>query len=58
MDESSLEAKLNELVKEVGGVVDPQYRRLATLAQEAHDSQKKLQQSVDSLQDSLNYQRI
>ena len=58
MDESSLEAKLNELVKEVGGVVDPQYRKLANLAQKAQDSHKKLQQSVDSLQEALNYLRV
>lgn len=58
MDESSLEHKLNELVKEVGGVVDPKYKKLTILAQKAQDSQKKLQQSVDSLQESLNYLRI
>ncbi len=58
MDESSLEYKLNELVKEVGGVVDPKYKKLSILAQKTQDSQKKLQLSVDSLQESLNYLRI
>ena len=58
MDETSLEDKLNELVKEVGGMADPQYRKLAVLAKKARDSHKRLEKSVNSLQESLDYLRI
>ncbi len=58
MDETRLEDKLNELVKEFGGMADPQYKKLAMLAKQAHDSHKRLQKSVNSLQESLDYLRI
>ena len=58
MDETSLEDKLNELVKEFGGLVDPSYGKLATLAEQAHDSRNRLEKSVDNLQESLDYLRI
>jgi hypothetical protein len=58
MDETSLEDKLNELVKEFGGPSNPQYRKLAMLAKQASDNHKKLQKSVDNLQESLDYLRI
>lgn len=58
MDETQLEGKLNELVKEFGGMTDPNYRKLAMLAKQASDSHKRLQKSVSSLQESLDYLRI
>jgi len=58
MEEKNLEAKLNELVKEIGGMVGPEHKKLAMLARQAHDSHKKLQRSVDNLQESLDYLRI
>jgi hypothetical protein len=58
MDEAKLEDKLKELVKEFGGMDNNQYKKLASLAQEAQDSNKKLQKSVDNLQESLDYLRI
>ena len=58
MDETTLEDKLNELVKEFGGANDPRYRRLAMLAKQARDSHKQLQKSVNGLQESLDYLRI
>lgn len=56
IDETKLESKLNELVREVGG--DPQYKKLAMLAKQAHDNHKKLEKSVNSLQESLDYLRV
>jgi len=53
-----LENKLNELVKEFGGMVDPQHRKLAMLAKQAQDSHKRLQKSINSLQESLDYLRV
>ena len=58
MDETNLEDKLNELVKEFGCAADPQYRKLAILAKQAGESHEQLQKSVDSLQESLDYLRI
>ncbi|MGD9110588.1 MAG: hypothetical protein PVG93_06565, partial [Phycisphaerales bacterium] len=37
---------------------NPKSNKLAILAKKAHDSQKKLEKSVDSLQEALDYLRI
>ncbi|MHC4498845.1 MAG: hypothetical protein ACYS9T_05410 [Planctomycetota bacterium] len=58
MDEAHLENKLNELVKEFGGIGDPRYQKLAMLAKKARESHKQLRRSVDGLQESLDYLRI
>jgi len=58
MNESSFEDKLNELVKEFGGMSEPENQKLAMLAKEAQDCHKNLQKSVDNLQESLDYLRI
>jgi hypothetical protein len=58
MDEAGLEDKLIELVKEFGGIDNHQYKKLASLAKKAQDSNKQLQKSVNSLQESLDYLRI
>ena len=58
MDETNLEGKLNELVKEFGGAGEPPHKKLALLAKQAHDSHKRLEKSVNSLQESLDYLRI
>jgi DNA repair protein RadC len=58
MDEANLESKLNELVKELGGATDPQQEKLAELAKQAQASRKKLENSINSLQESLDYLRV
>ena len=58
MDNTNLVDKLNELVEELGGMSDPQYRKLSMLAKKASDNQKQLEKSVNSLQESLDYLRI
>ena len=58
MDETNLEDKLNELVKEFGDGADPQHRKLVQLAKEAQANRKKLEKSINSLQESLDYLRI
>jgi hypothetical protein len=58
MDEANLEDKLNELVKEFGAMADPRHQKLAMLAKQARESQKRLQKSVDGLQESLDYLRV
>jgi len=58
MDETNLENKLNELVKEFGETADPQHRKLAQLAKQAQVNRKKLEKSINSLQESLDYLRV
>jgi hypothetical protein len=58
MEESNLERKLQELVAEFGTSPDPKYSKLAELAKQARDNHRKLQRSVDRLQESLDYLRI
>ena len=58
MDEAKFEGKLKELVKEFGGTANPQYKKLAMLAKQAHDNHKRLERSVNNLQESLDYLRI
>jgi len=58
MDETNLEDKLNELVKEFGETADPQHKKLAQLAQQAQANRKKLEKSINSLQESLDYLRV
>jgi hypothetical protein len=58
MDESKLESKLNDLVKEFGGMANPQYSKLAMLAKKAYDNHKRLKKSVNGLQEALDYLRI
>ena len=58
MGQPNIEEKLNELVKEFGGSTDPKSMKLAMLARQARDNHKKLQKSVNSLQESLDYLRV
>ncbi len=58
MDESNLEDKLNELVKEFGETANPQHTKLAKLAKQAQANRKKLEKSINSLQESLDYLRV
>jgi len=58
MDETNLEDKLKELVREFGEAADPQHKKLAELAKQAQDNRKKLEKSIDSLQESLDYLRV
>ncbi|MBN2139255.1 MAG: hypothetical protein JW720_15745 [Sedimentisphaerales bacterium] len=58
MDETNLEDKLNELVREFGDTTDPQHRKLADLAKKAQANRQKLEKSINSLQESLDYLRV
>ena len=55
-DDSKLEQKLNNLVKEFG--TDLQQKKPEVLIKHASDSHRRLQQSVDKLQDLLDFLRI
>ena len=58
MDETRLEDKLNELVKEFGETADPQTHKLAKLAKEAQANRKQLEKSIDRLHELLDYLRV
>ena len=58
MEKINFEGKLNELVKEFGGMTEPQYKKLTQLAEKAQDGHGNLQKSINTLQESLDYLRI
>lgn len=58
MKEANIEKKLKELMEQFGSAPDLKQNKLALLAREAQESQKKLEKSVDSLQEALDYLRI
>ncbi len=53
-----LEGEVNDLVKELGGMTDPKCSKLTQLARHACDNHRKIKNSVDNLQESLDYLRI
>ncbi len=58
MNEANLQQKLNELVKEIGGSADLHYRKLAMLATQTNETRKQLEETVNNLQEALDYLRI
>ncbi len=58
MDEAAFENRLNELVKEIGSVPEPQRTKLVTLVKQTGNCHKRLRKSVGSLQESLDYLRV
>ena len=58
MDKSNIEDKLDELIKEFKEADNPQHRKLTELAKEAQRNRKKLEKSINSLQESLDYLRV
>ncbi len=52
------EEKLNELIKELGPLPDPAHQKFAEIAREHRKSQKKLQESLHSMQESMDYLRV
>jgi hemerythrin len=58
MDDIRLEDKLNELVKEFGEGLDPHHDKLAKLAEQAQANREKLEKSINSLQELLDYLRV
>jgi hypothetical protein len=57
MDEMSFESKVRELVKEFGAADAPPIK-LAVLAKQAQDNNQKIQKSIDSLQEALDFLRV
>jgi ATP phosphoribosyltransferase regulatory subunit HisZ len=58
VDETNLEDKLNELVREFGEPLDPQRIKLAELAKQAQANRKQLEKSINRLQELLDYLRV
>ena len=58
MENTSLERRLNNLIKEIGSISQVQRKRLITLARRADNIHEKLSVNVDSLQDALDMLRI
>ncbi len=58
MDETVFKKSLNELVKEIDSIPSPQKKKLIELAQQTHDSHKKLRKTVTAMEESLDYLRV
>jgi hypothetical protein len=58
MDDTRLEDKLNELLKEFGDANDLRTSKLAKLAEQAKANRKQLENSINRLQDMLDYLRV
>jgi len=58
MDETNLEDKLNELIKEFEKSANPQHKKLVQLAKKVNANRKKPEVSINNLQESLDYLRV
>jgi hypothetical protein len=58
MDEAGFEQKLSELVREFGEGADTQRKRLPEPPGRTHPTPKKLEKSISTLQESLDYLRV
>lgn len=58
IQDNQLEQKLNELIEEFGEASNPQHKKLAELAKQAKANRQKLEESINSLQESLDYLRV
>ncbi len=57
-DERGLGDKLNDLVKEVGGLTVGENRSISMLAERTCKNRKRLEKNVKGLQESLDYLRL
>lgn len=58
MNQWIFEEKLNELVRELGPLPDPTQQKLLEITREHRDTQEKLNKSLHSMQESLDYLRV
>ena len=58
MDDHAFQAKLNELVEEIGSIPAKERQKLIMLVNKSQKNQKKIRKSVASLQESLDYLRV
>jgi len=58
MDEKVFHKKLAELVSEIGSLPESERARLEAFAEETKQRHRKLKQTVNGLQDSIDYLRL
>lgn len=58
MDEKAFQAKLAELVAEIGTLPEQERAKLQMLAEETRQRHAKLKETVSSLQESIDYLRL
>ncbi|MFQ5489234.1 MAG: transcriptional regulator [Phycisphaerae bacterium] len=58
MNEETFQRKLAELVAEIGTLPTEERKRLENLAQQTKDRHKQLKQTVNSLQESIDFLRL
>ena len=58
MNQEFFEEKLEELVRELGSLPNPAHQKLLQIAHQHKSNQKRLKNSLRSLQESLDYLRV
>jgi chromosome segregation ATPase len=58
MNENTFQKKLAELVAEIGTLPEEDRARLETLAEETRERHQKLRQTVNNLQESIDFLRL
>ena len=58
MNEETFQRKLAELVAEIGTLPEPDRERLASLAEQTRKRHEQLKQTVNSLQESIDFLRL
>ncbi|MFN7019727.1 MAG: hypothetical protein ACK4WH_00185 [Phycisphaerales bacterium] len=58
MNEQDLQARLSDLMQQLGGLPAPAREHLQQLAAETQDRHKRMKKTVAELQDSLDYLRL
>jgi nitric oxide reductase activation protein len=58
VDDRAFQAKLNELVEEIGSIPAKERQKLIMLVNKSQKNQNKIKKSVASLQESLDYLRV
>jgi nitric oxide reductase activation protein len=58
VDDRTFQAKLNELVEEIGSIPAKERQKLIMLVNKSQKNQNKIKKSVASLQESLDYLRV
>lgn len=58
MNEQEFQAKLTDLIAQIGDLPEEEKNKLETLAVETHQRHERMRKTISSLQESLDYLRL
>lgn len=58
MEDRTFENQLQELLKEIGPLPQSSYQKIVNLTRQNYESKQHLKESLNTLQDSLDYLRV